>query len=609
MGILAEIAMKIMRKEEGMKEWIAMILKGMRTLFEMGLHGEFVDIALISGGRRMFLEVLYRSMTAGGIVLMILLLRILLRRVPKIYSYRLWILVLYRLLCPFTLVSSCSLLGIFDKADAGQIQVIENGTFSETQMREMSQKDQTVLPDMDAAAVDAGQSVYEGIHLSRNVNLALWVAFHVWEAGLLLMLFYGIVSLLFLGYRLKGAMKVRDNIYLSDYVPTPFVLGIIRPRIYLPSSLEEREWEYVVLHEKLHIRRGDHIVRILSFVTLAIYWFHPLIWVAFYLSGRDMEMSCDEAVIRKMDKDVRADYSTSLLQLSTGRWWSGGIPLAFGEKDVKKRIENVMCFQEPKLVAVGAAMAVLVAAVAVLGTDPVPSQALDTLRQSSDTLQELANTWAQAFCDRDGDRIAALCTEEKRGELEREDLLSGHAAGYSFGWSSPWPWDFQKDYRIIKCTPQDTVILYYAWTSDPHVTVWQEHLTWQQADAEYLVAESSITFLNDLSDSESFYMAYSMGINGTPIDYLTNGAGESLNENAMRDKADGRYYQDLFTPQTAAGFLLNLSKDEGKVVVRAGDAQADGSVRVSIDFVEDGRRKEVQMIQPYGQDGIWIPQN
>lgn len=172
-----------------MKEWIAMILKGMRTLFEMGLHGEFVDIALISGGRRMFLEILYRSMTAGGIVLMILLLRLLLRRVPKIYSYLLWILVLYRLLCPFTLVSSCSFLGIFDKADAGQIQVIENGTFSETQMREMSQKDQTVLPDMDAAAVDVGQSVYGGIHLSRNVNVTLWVAFHVWEAGLLLMLF------------------------------------------------------------------------------------------------------------------------------------------------------------------------------------------------------------------------------------------------------------------------------------------------------------------------------------------------------------------------------------------------------------------------------------
>lgn len=592
-----------------MREWIDMILKGMRTLFEMGLHGEFVDIALISGGRRVFLEVLYRSMTAGGIVLMILLLRILLRRVPKIYSYLLWILVLYRLLCPFTLVSSCSLLGIFDRADAGQIQIIESGTFSEIQMEEMGQKDQMALPDKDTAAVDVGQSVYEGIHLSRNVSVVLWVAFHVWEVGLLLMLLYGIVSLLFLSYRLKGAVKVRDNIYLSDYVPTPFVLGIIRPRIYLPSSLEEKEWEYIILHERTHIRRGDHIIRMLSFVTLAIYWFHPFIWAAFYLSGKDMEMSCDEAVMRKMDRDIRADYSTSLLQLSTGRWISGGIPLAFGEKDVKKRIENVMRWRKPKPVAVLAALTVLAAAAVILGTDPMPSQALDTMRQSADTLQEFANSWAQAFCDRDGDRIAALCTEEKRKELEQEDLLSSHAAGYSFGWSSPWPLDSQKDYRIIKCTPQDTVILYYAWTSDPHVTVWQEHLTWQQADAEYLVAESSMTFLDDLSDRENFYMTYSMGINGTPIDYLTNGAGESLNENALRDKADGGYYQDLFAPQTAARFLLNLSGDEGKIVVRAGDAQVDGSVRVSIDFVEDGGRTEVKMIQPYGEEGIWIPQN
>lgn len=609
MGILAETAMKIMRKEEVMKEWTDMILKGMRMLFEMGLHGELVDIDLISGGRRMFLEVLYRSMTAGGIVLMILLLRILLRRVPKIYSYLLWILVLYRLLCPFTLVSSCSLLGIFDRADAGQMQVIENGTFSETQMEQMGQKDQRALPDKDKAVFDVGQSVYEGIHLSRNVSVVLWVAFHVWEVGLLLMLLYGIISLLFLSYRLKGAVKVRDNIYLSDYVPTPFVLGIIRPRIYLPSSLKEREWEYIILHERTHIRRGDHIIRMLSFVTLAIYWFHPLIWAAFYLSGKDMEMACDEAVMRKMDRDIRADYSTSLLQLSTGRWISGGIPLAFGEKDVKKRIENVMRWRKPKPVAVLAALAVLAVAATVLGTDPMPSQALDTMRQSADTLQEFANTWARAFCDRDGDRIAALCTEEKRKELEQEDLLSSHAVGYSFGWSSPWPWDSQKDYRIIKCTPQDTVILYYAWTSDPHVTVWQEHLTWQQVDAEYLVAESSITFLNDLSDSESFYMAYSMGINGTPIDYRTNGAGESLNENALRDKADGRYYQDLFAPQTAARFLLNLSEDEGKIVARAGDTQADGSVRVSIDYVEGGERTVVKMIQPYGEEGIWIPQN
>ena len=587
-----------------MKEWTDMILRGMRIFWEMGLHDEFRDIVLISGGRRMFLEVLYRSMTAGGTILVILLLRVLLKRMPKRYFYLLWILVLYRLLCPFTLVSSCSLLGMLDREDTGQVLTLENSVFPEVEAGETAPNNQAVW--IDTVAADVGQDVYDGIHLSRNLGTVLWVAFHIWIVGVILILLYGIGSLLYFNRRLKGAVRVRDNIYLSDYIPTAFVIGIIQPRIYLPSSLTENEWEYVILHERTHIRRGDHIIRILSFVTLAVYWFHPLIWAAFYLSGKDMEMSCDEAVMRKMDRDIRAEYSTSLLQLSAGRKFSGGIPLAFGEKDVKKRIENVMRWRKPKPAVACAALTVLGVAVVILGTDPMPTWA------GSDEVRQAADAWAQAVCDRDGDQIAALCTAEKREQMMSEELLYGEEGNYGFGWSSPWPWDSQKDYRIMESSPRDTVILYYAWTSEPHVTVWQEHLTWRQENGGYLVEESGIIIMNDLSDCESFSMAYKAGINGTPMDYLTNGAGEALNENALEERGDSggsRYYQGLFMPQTAARSLLNISEDAGKVMVRAGEAQADGSVKVIIDFVEEGVLAEMTMIQPYGTDGIWIPRN
>ena len=134
-------------------------------------------------------------------------------------------------------------------------------------------------------------------------------------------------------------------------------------------------------------------------------------------------------------------------------------------------------------------------------------------------------------------------------------------------------------------------------------------MSWQLTDAGYLVAENHIRYLSNLSEIDSYGRAYGAGINGTPVDYLTNGAGEVLNENARRNKDAGRYYQELFTPQTAARDLLNISEEEEKVAVRETGTRADGSVTVSIDFLDTRTSVEVRMIQPYGTDGIWIPQD
>lgn len=554
----------------------------------------------------MFLQVLYRSMVAGGIVLAILLLRLLLKRAPKVCSYLLWALVLYRLLCPFTFVSGFSFLSVFGAEDAGKVQMVEENFSTAVQPEGGELAPQDLQPDVQET--DALRRT-GWTRISR-----LWVAVHVWEAGIAAMLLYGAVSLVLLSRRLKGAVRLRENIYLSDYVPTPFVIGVIRPRIYLPSSLQEKEMDYIILHERTHIRRGDHIIRMLSFFTLAVYWFHPLIWAAYYLSGKDMEMSCDEAVMRKTGQDIRADYSTSLLNLATGRFFSGGTPLAFGEGDTKARIKNVMCWRRSRPVTVGIALAAVAAAAVVFGTDPKTVDAGNggsgqTAAENSE-LRQTADAWAKAVCDRDGNTIVNLSTQPTRENLINGELLSGEGGNYGFGWSSPWPWDSGKDYRIVECTEERTVIQYYAWTSVPHVTVWREILTWEKEDGQYRVKDSSMNEMYDaISDSSGFTAAYGVGINGTPIDYLTNGAGEALNENALENREYYQDYQDLFAPETAARTLLNLSSEEKDVTVTAGSRQDDGSVEVTVSFPADGGSAVVKMVQPYGEEGIWIPQD
>lgn len=179
-----------------------------------------------------------------------------------------------------------------------------------------------------------------------------------------------------------------------------------------------------------------------------------------------------------------------------------------------------MHWRVPKPGIVAAALAVVMVAMVILGTDPMPTWRV------TKQLRQAADAWAQAVCGRDGNRIAELCTKEVREQLKQEELLSGTEGDYSFGWSSPWPWEAQ--YRMIECKPQETVILYYT---------------------------------------------------------------------------------ELFAPQTAARILLNLAENEEKVAVSAGDIQADGSVEVSVAFQEEGKQAAVKMIQPYGTDGIWIPQD
>ena len=172
---------------------------------------------------------------------------------------------------------------------------------------------------------------------------------YVWIAGTGSMILYSIVQYIRLRRKLVGAVAYTGNVYRADYIDTPFVMGIFAPKIYLPSNIPTQEQKYIIAHERHHIRRCDHIIKLLAYCALCIHWFNPLAWAAFILAGKDMEMSCDEAVIREMGPQIRADYSASLLRLATHKKMIAGMPLAFGEGNTKGRIMNMAKWKKPKL--------------------------------------------------------------------------------------------------------------------------------------------------------------------------------------------------------------------------------------------------------------------
>lgn len=287
---------------------------------------------------KLFLQFLNMSFTGSVVILFVLVLRLFLKKAPTIYSYALWAVVLFRLLCPFSFESVLSLLPT--KANPISQDIVY-----------------MALPEVDTGIAVVNQVINTSLQTSMpsptpeaSINpIQIWVALGswIWLIGALCLMVYSMIALLRLNKRLADARHHRDNLYLSDKIDTAFVMGVLRPRIYLPANLSEKEKEYILHHEETHVRRFDHIVKLLGFLALCLHWFNPLVWLAFFLSTKDMEMSCDEAVIKKLGHEVKKDYSVSLLTLATGRRIVGGTPLAFGEGDTRSRVKNVLNYKKP----------------------------------------------------------------------------------------------------------------------------------------------------------------------------------------------------------------------------------------------------------------------
>jgi len=320
----------------------------------------------------LFITIINMSITASFVAVGVMLIRPLLRKAPKILSYALWTAVLFRLFCPVTFTSTFSFLRLLN-LNVQQSRGVMN----------------YVPPDiglMPNPAIHSGvNSIDSAINASlpqaipiASVNpLQIWLAglSIIWLAGIIFLLGYSLISYLKIKRLLQTATLVRDNIFETDQIATALVCGFIRPKIYVPvgvsESVNETHLFYILAHEQTHIRRCDYLIKPLAFLVLAVHWFNPLIWLSFYLMSRDMEMSCDESVLRKLGSDIKGDYANSLLALSVKRnRLLTANPLAFGESNVKARIKNAAHYKKPALWVLVAAVVICCALVAGLVSNP-----------------------------------------------------------------------------------------------------------------------------------------------------------------------------------------------------------------------------------------------
>lgn len=299
----------------------------------------------------LFLNVFNMSITAGYFVLAIVLFRLIFKKTPKWVNCLLWALVGLRLAIPFNIESDFSLLPtshtiLTNKESSGLPFSIDSGIYT-----------------VDTNVNDYLKSHYfEGVTVPANTFTdTMFILSVIWLTGVAVMLLYGAISFIKLKKRVSVSLCYRDNIYYCDNIETPFVLGVVRPEIYIPSGLGEDQIENVIMHENAHLKRKDHWWKPLGFLILSFYWFNPLIWVAYILLCRDIEKACDEKVIKNMTADEKKGYLETLLECSVQRKMVLACPVAFGEVGVKQRVKAVLNYKKPAFWVVVIAIIVIVA--------------------------------------------------------------------------------------------------------------------------------------------------------------------------------------------------------------------------------------------------------
>ena len=594
---------------------------------------------------QIFLTFLYKNMTVSVVIIAVLLARFLLRKMPKKYSYILWSLVGIRMIFDLPFATNISVFNLF-RGFAKR---------SSTMGTMLTGNRKTNLQGTTDALNTIGTTGTSTAHASRNTTvgamthtlttsqMVLGILGLLWLIVVALFVSYGIYSYVKCKLLVRTAVIARDitpdshkkknnaSVWECDRIPSPFVFGIIRPRIYIPFRMPKQEQAYILAHEQCHIRRLDPLWKLIAFLLLAVYWWNPLVWCAFFYMVRDMEMSCDEAVIEQFGNEIKQGYSNSLLSFAMERHPYSFAPIAFGEGDAGRRIKNVLNFKKPHTwVAILVIVLLVVVCVSCLtnGKDKIssetasdtensqmPQQTVETTEAPIDSVNSSTveaplssvDQWAQAFCSRDVRTIQDMATDDVANDLKEENLLDDNG---NFGWSSPWPWFDEESgmpaYQITQSDDTAATILYYAQVSDPHVTVWEETLQYTRKDDKIEIAHEELQMLNFIAGGTEFENAYPKGIQNTPMDYQANGLGETLNEHAISANGmspDGEY--NLTDPMEAAQYLLNLLRNDGKVEITA-DKKDKTQVELKVHFTEDDITHHITMIRPWGEDGIWV---
>ena len=588
--------------------------------------------------RQLFVGSLNLAVAASWLIAALLLLRPLLKRLaPKWVLCALWALVAVRLVCPVALQSDLSVYRLAGDAvqSSGQVTYFQDTGFC----GDVRYRPATLLPGVSAEtpstpdstvpdATTAADAIPQPQTPARSVDMNLPSI--LWAVGIYVMLMLALAGYLSLREDVAASIPLEGNVYLCDSIKSPFILGMFRPRIYLTSGMDEAARVCVLRHERTHLRRGDHLWKPLGFLLLAVYWFNPLVWAAYILFCRDMELACDERVIRDMAAEERATYSQALLDCSRGRHWVAACPLAFGEVGVKTRVKAVLWYKKPAFWAVLAAVVVCAVVAVCFLTNPKGTENEES-DQSPASYQNVALVAYQTD------------TVTLTGYAGDVETTSGSALGKLL---SNADWTFlregqaddgtDEDYTILAQVNDDTALRFYAAApgeSTVKITAGDESRWYNMgemgcADVRRALTQTDTLLLKLAAQAEemdTFDMTWAYGDtlytdNGIPAPVLTRFLRsevwqpiESIDEAsfqlaALLEIGDSTlyFYEDTLERN-------NLSFSVSNVIVSSGGAEhvysiADSSFRDWLEgdaryLGQTGEEPETVLFGSYEQDG------
>lgn len=629
--------------------------------------------------QNLVLILLGMSLDVTLVICAVCLLRFAFRRLPKSYSCALWLLVLFRLLCPITISSSFGLMpdirnlvqeeialqGESGQDDGGRFgtNVTKTDKMTETARQIEAagqQKDQTGTNGEEkypggigTGALQPAASDGSAVSISMRVSAwekkaarglgVFWREWGnriclIWAVGAAMFAAAYLIQYVRLSRQVKRWQAIRageilgaakgvragqevqngraERIMENADVQEPFVYGVLRPVICLPADMEDKERAFILHHERMHIRHLDPAFRFLWQIAMILHWFNPFVWAAVTLMQKDMEMFCDESVMKECGSSMRKEYAMTLLRFSVKR--SGlPFPIAFGESNTESRIRHILKVKKPAFMASVLAVLAIVISAAVFLTSrgkeegrsalpkmqeqsavseeqgqaampetqeqPVMSETEEYKNDGEETedraekMLDLAQRFADAFINRDGDEMVKLLADPSK--MDPYKLEEG---GYAIGWSSPWPWGGYECRFNYAYDRNEVVIYYYAMTSDPRIWPWRQVLWLTQKDGEYFVENGEIDTEAITSvaafkkrfqyeSSEEYGLSYGTGyrFRDTPMDFL----GQAQKENdyvwvqAMWEQSDRNYIQEMYgTPEAAAATQLYLEGGQAEEV-------------------------------------------
>ena len=397
----------------------------------------------------LFLNIVNMSISASWIVLAVLLLRFLLKKAPKWITVLLWGVVAVRLICPFMVESVISLI---PSAETISPEIMIDGT-PEINFG-IPILNNTINP------VISENFALDPVTSTNSLQIFIPILSIIWVIGVVGMLLYSTISYFGVKRKISTAVLLRDNIFQSENVVSPFVLNLIRPKIYLPFDINEQNISHVIAHEQTHICRKDHLWKPFGFLLLAIHWFNPLMWLGYVFLCRDIELACDEKVIKEMNREQKADYSQALLTCSVNRRMIAACPLAFGEVGVKKRVKFVLSYKKPALWIVLIVIAVSIVVAVCFLTNPVPDTLANVEHLNLESVKE--NTVSVLVSDGESYTPVGAVNQELLNELcsikiSRNEISLNRSE------------DRDKTHTLVLQTAKDTEPTIYSYVKGWHI--------------------------------------------------------------------------------------------------------------------------------------------